>query len=102
MKLSVLTMIKNEAKRLPEWLYFHKHVHDVDRFVFYLDNPEDNSQEVLESLKGKYNIEYFYFQVFSCIVVGLLYNVLTAFIPRLKTLANSSLRGLSAALPVRI
>lgn len=60
MKLSVLTMIKNEAKRLPEWLYFHKTVHDVDIFLFYLDNPDDNSKDVLDSLKKEYNIEYFY------------------------------------------
>jgi hypothetical protein len=33
MIISVLTMIKNEAKRLPEWLYFHKHVHDVEENI---------------------------------------------------------------------
>ena len=60
MILSVLTMIKNEAKRLNEWVYFHKTVHDVDLFLFYLDSPDDNSREVLDSLKSKYNIEYFY------------------------------------------
>jgi len=59
MIVSVLTMIKNEAKRIPEWLYFHKKVHDIDRFVFYLDSPSDNSRDILDSLKEQYNIEYF-------------------------------------------
>lgn len=59
MILSILTVIKNDAKRLSEWVYFHKKVHDVDRFVFYTDFPEDNSIEVLDSLKKEYPIEHF-------------------------------------------
>lgn len=59
MILSVLTMIKNEAKRLPEWLYFHKNVHAVDRFLFYLDNPDDNSKEVLDLLRSSIILNVF-------------------------------------------
>lgn len=58
MKLAIVTQIRNESKRLEEWIKFHYYYYNIDLFFFYLDNSEDNSQELLENLKSKYNIEY--------------------------------------------
>jgi len=58
MTLSVITQIRNESKRLKEWVEFHSYFHKVDHFLFYLDNPEDNSEEILNELKKKYSIDY--------------------------------------------
>ena len=57
MKIALITQIRNESKRLKEWVEFHNFYYDFDLFLFYLDKPEDNSKEVLENLKLKYNIE---------------------------------------------
>lgn len=58
MKLAIITQIRNESKRLEEWIRFHRIFHDVDYFLFYLDNPEDDSREVLDKLKEIYNLDY--------------------------------------------
>lgn len=58
MKLAVITQIRNESKRLEEWIDFHKNIHDVDYFLFYLDDPEDDSQDVLDRLKKTNNLDY--------------------------------------------
>jgi len=63
MTLAVVTQIRNEAKRLEEWVSFHTKFHDVDHYLFYLDNPEDNSKEVLDQLREKYSIEYRYTEI---------------------------------------
>lgn len=74
MKIAVITQIRNEAKRLKEWVFFHKSYYDIDHFLFYLDYPEDNSEEVLMDLKKTYNIAYKYtnpvgeYQGNSCMV----------------------------------
>lgn len=74
MTLAVITQIRNEAKRLEEWINFHSTFYNVDHYLFYLDNPEDNSREVLEKLKEKYSIDYKYtnpvgeYQGNSCMV----------------------------------
>lgn len=60
MTIAILTMIYNEEKSLKEWIKFHKEVHDIDRFMFYLDYPDDNSKGLLDSMMNKYNIEYLY------------------------------------------
>lgn len=60
MKVAIITQIRNEAKRLKEWVYFHNKYYDIDYFLFYLDYPEDNSEEVLIELKNTYNIDYKY------------------------------------------
>ena len=57
MKLAIVTQIRNESKRLKEWIKYHSKIYDVDLFSFYLDQPEDNSEEVLNELKNEYNIE---------------------------------------------
>jgi hypothetical protein len=61
-KLALLTMIRNESKRLKEWIEFHSKFYNFEKFVFYLDNTEDNSKELLDELKVHYNIEYFFTQ----------------------------------------
>ncbi len=58
MKIALVTQIRNESKRLEEWIDFHYRFYDFDLFQFYLDNPEDDSKEVLEKLSTKYNINY--------------------------------------------
>jgi hypothetical protein len=58
MKISIITQIRNESKRLEEWIFFHKKFYDIDLFSFYLDWPEDDSEEVLKTLSKSYNIEY--------------------------------------------
>jgi SAM-dependent methyltransferase len=63
MTIAVITQIRNEAKRLEEWVSFHSKFHKIDHFLFYLDNPEDNSKEVLDRLKEEYPIEYEYTEV---------------------------------------
>jgi hypothetical protein len=60
MTLAIITQIRNEAKRLEEWVSFHTKFYDINHYLFYLDNPEDNSREVLDQLKEKYPIEYRY------------------------------------------
>jgi len=59
-KLALLTMIRNESKRLKEWVEFHSKFYNFDKFVFYLDNCDDNSQELLDELKKDHNIEYLF------------------------------------------
>jgi len=58
MTLAVITQIRNESKRLKEWVEFHSSFHKIDHFLFYLDNPEDNSEEMLNELKKTYSIDY--------------------------------------------
>lgn len=53
-------MIRNESKRLEEWISFHYKHYNIDYFLFYLDNPEDNSEETLLRLKNLYPIDYLY------------------------------------------
>jgi FkbM family methyltransferase len=58
MKIAIITQIRNESKRLKEWIKFHHFFYDVDHFLFYLDNPEDDSEHVLNELKKDYSIDY--------------------------------------------
>jgi len=58
MKISIITQIRNESKRLKEWVKFHDYYYNIDLFLFYLDNPEDDSELVLKELKKDHNIEY--------------------------------------------
>jgi len=65
MKLTIVTQIRNESKRLNEWIKYHSKIYNVDLFSFYLDQPEDNSKEILDELKNEYNIEYRYTNPFG-------------------------------------
>lgn len=54
MNLALSTMTKNQGNRLKEWIGYHKDL-GHKKFIIFLDNCTDNSEEVLESLK---NIEF--------------------------------------------
>jgi hypothetical protein len=54
MNLALSTMTKNQGNRLKEWIEYHKDL-GHKKFIIFLDNCTDNSEEVLESLK---NIEF--------------------------------------------
>ena len=69
MTLAVITQIRNESKRLKEWVEFHSSFHKIDHFLFYLDNPEDNSEEILNELKKTYSIDYKFTNCFICIII---------------------------------
>jgi hypothetical protein len=60
MQIVALTQIRNESKRLREWIQYHNTKMGVTSFFFYLDYPEDDSEQVLNQLKNKYNISYKY------------------------------------------
>jgi hypothetical protein len=57
MKLAAVTQIRNESKRLREWIEFHSSIHKFDHFLFFLDQEEDDSFEVLSELKRQYSID---------------------------------------------
>lgn len=63
MKLAIITQIRNESKRLREWIDYHYTFYNVDYFLFYLDNPTDDSELILKDLKNKYNIDYKFTEV---------------------------------------
>ena len=52
---TIVTQIRNEEKRLIDWLEYHKNI-GVDEFLIYLDNSDDNSEKILNDNKEKYNI----------------------------------------------
>lgn len=58
MKITIITQIRNESKRLKEWVEFHKYYYDIDLFYFFLDYPEDDSLIILNELCEKYPIKY--------------------------------------------
>ena len=58
MKIAIITQIRNESKRLEEWIKFHSFFYAIDYFLFYLDNPEDDSEDVLKKLQKTYKIDY--------------------------------------------
>jgi len=60
MKLSAITVIRNEQARIKEWIEFHSNFYDIDLFLIYLDNCTDNTENIIKELQNKYNIEYKY------------------------------------------
>lgn len=49
--LALATMTKNQGNRLKEWIEYHEKL-GHKKFIIFLDNCNDNSEEVLESLKN--------------------------------------------------
>ncbi|KAL8247161.1 hypothetical protein R6Q59_008377 [Mikania micrantha] len=47
--MCVCTMLRNQARFLPEWVMYHARI-GVERWFIYDNNSEDNIEEVLESL----------------------------------------------------
>ncbi len=50
MELGLSTMTKNQGSRLHEWVIYHKNL-GHDKFIIFLDNCSDNSEEILNNLK---------------------------------------------------
>lgn len=57
MKLALVTQIRNEGPRLKDWIKYHSKVIGFDLFVIYLDNCNDDSEEILKSLQNEFSIE---------------------------------------------
>jgi len=53
--ISLATMTKNQSTRLEEWILYHNKF-GIDYFIIFLDNCSDNSKDVLNCIKTKYNI----------------------------------------------
>jgi hypothetical protein len=50
-KLGVVTQVRNESKRVLEWINFHKKV-GFERFVIFDDDSSDNLRQILEGVAG--------------------------------------------------
>jgi hypothetical protein len=57
MNFALATMTKNQGNRLKEWVEHHSKL-GFNKFIFYLDNCEDNSYEVLSNINNKDIIIY--------------------------------------------
>lgn len=58
MKLGIVTIQKNRAQWLPEWVAFH-HLVGFRKFYIYLHNCDDGSSEVVAQLSKLYDIKAF-------------------------------------------
>jgi hypothetical protein len=55
MKNCIITQAKDQADRLTDWILYH-YEQGFDTFLYFDDYSEDNSIEILNSLKEKYGI----------------------------------------------
>jgi len=51
MKIGAVTQVRNESRRILEWINFHKKV-GVERFIIFDDGSTDNLQEVVAGIPG--------------------------------------------------
>jgi hypothetical protein len=51
MRFGIVTQIRNESKRLEEWINFHKKI-GFERFIFFDDKSDDKTREILEKISG--------------------------------------------------
>ena len=56
--LSIVTQLRNEEKRIKEWIKYHNLI-GIENFIIFDDNSEDNSVEILRDLSKSYNIKIF-------------------------------------------
>lgn len=56
MQLHILTMSRGDSERLEDWLLYHRRI-GFERFHIVLDNPNDNSIEVLEDVRANHQID---------------------------------------------
>ncbi|KAG8384919.1 hypothetical protein BUALT_Bualt04G0168200 [Buddleja alternifolia] len=55
-EMCVCTMLRNQARFLPEWIMYHSQI-GVDRWFIYDNNSDDDIEHVVESLVGaNYNV----------------------------------------------
>lgn len=56
--ICIVTQLKNEAKRIREFVEFHINKIGIDKIIIYADDPLDNSIEVIQSLINEgYNVK---------------------------------------------
>lgn len=55
----IVTQVRNESKRLIEWLKYHKQIIGIEEFFVFDDNSSDDTFELLNSLSVEYNIKTF-------------------------------------------
>jgi hypothetical protein len=53
MEIAICTMTKNQEKRLSEWILYHYSI-GFNKFIFYLDNCTDNSNNVLINIRNEF------------------------------------------------
>ena len=58
MRVGIVTIQKNRASWIPEWIAFH-HLAGIERFYFYAHNCTDETTEVLQKLAHFYDIKVF-------------------------------------------
>ncbi|BBP46156.1 hypothetical protein THMIRHAS_15290 [Thiosulfatimonas sediminis] len=58
MKFGILTMSRGDSKRLEHWIRYHDSIGFTDYFII-LDNPNDDSEAILEKLSDEFNINVF-------------------------------------------
>lgn len=55
---TIVAQIRNEEKRLSDWIRYHSKI-DVTEFIIFCDNCNDNSENILNSMKEEFNIKIF-------------------------------------------
>jgi hypothetical protein len=60
MNLALSTMTKNQGSRLEEWILYHRNL-GHEKFIIFLDECSDNSEEILKKLKSN-NVDIDYFK----------------------------------------
>lgn len=50
-KFGIVTQVRNESKRIEEWISFHKKI-GFERFVFFDDKSDDKTREILNRISG--------------------------------------------------
>lgn len=51
LRLGAVTQVRNESKRILEWINFHKKV-GIERFIIFDDDSSDNLREIAEKIPG--------------------------------------------------
>ena len=51
MKLGIVTQVRNESKRIVEWINFHKKV-GFEKFIVFDDESSDNLRQIVEGIDG--------------------------------------------------
>lgn len=52
----IVTQIRNESKRIEEWVKYHNHIIGVEKFIIYDDHSNDETLSILNELSKKYHI----------------------------------------------
>lgn len=63
--IGLATMTQNQGNLLEEWILYH-YKQGIEQYIIFLDKCTDNSQQVLEFIKNKYDIQIDYYTTESC------------------------------------